>query len=444
MIRFFRSVYLGKFFFAGMLILAFLFFISYWFPIWYQIAWMGVFIFCLVAIADFLLVFLPKSPLKAQRMLPEKLSNSDENPIPVSITNYYGYTIYIKIIDELPFQFQKRDFNYTVKINKQKNHSFEYILIPRARGIYRFGALQIFVNSPLKMVSRRFSFQNEKEVAVYPSFIQMRKYDFLAISNRLTQFGFKKVRRLGHTMEFEQIKNYVKGDDFRTINWKATAKHSELMVNQYQDEKSQPVISLIDTGRVMKMPFKGLTLLDYAINATLAVSNVALKKKDKVGMLSFNKKVSDFVLPSERLSNLNKIMEMLYGIDTNYPDADFGYLYTFLKRKVSHRSLLMLYTNFEHISALKRQLPYLQAIAKKHLLVVIFFENTELKKLTETDAEDLQGIYHKTIAEKFDFDKKIMQKELQKHGIQSILTAPENLSIQAINKYLEIKARGLL
>lgn len=444
MIRFFRSLYLGKFFFAGMLILAFLFFISYWFTIWYNIAWLGVFMFCLVTIADFLLVFLPKNPVNALRMLPEKLSNSDENPIPVSIKNHYSFPINIKIIDELPFQFQKRDFYYTVKIDKHKSHDFEYILIPRERGIYSFGALQVFVSSPLKLVTRRFAFQKEKEVAVYPSFIQMRKYDFLAISNRLTQFGFKKVRRLGHTMEFEQIKNYVKGDDFRTINWKATAKHSELMVNQYQDEKSQPVISLIDTGRVMKMPFKQLTLLDYAINATLAFSNVALKKKDKVGMLSFNKKVSDFVVPSERLSNLNKIMEMLYGIDTNYPDADYGYLYTFLKRKVSHRSLLMLYTNFEHISALKRQLPYLQAIAKKHLLVVIFFENTELKKVTQAHAEDLQGIYHKTIAEKFDFDKKIMQKELQKHGIQSILTAPENLSIQAINKYLEIKARGLL
>lgn len=444
MLTFIRSLYLGSFFLPGLLVIAVLFFTSYWFSFWYNIAWIAVLAFGVGVLADVLLLFVPQSPLIANRLLPEKFSNSDENPVPVSVSNRYSFPIHIKVIDELPFQFQKRDFNHKARIEKQQGYSFEYKLIPFERGVYHFGGLRIFVTSPLKMVCRRFSFQNEKEVAVYPSFIQMKKYDFLAISNRLSAFGFKKIRRLGHTMEFEQIKNYINGDDFRTINWKATAKHSALMVNQYQDEKSQPVLSLIDTGRVMKMPFEGLKLLDYAINATLAFSNVALKKKDKVGMLTFNKNVSDYVMTSSKLSNLNVIIERLYGINTEYPDADFGLLYNFLKRKVSHRSLLMLYTNFEHISALKRQIVYLQAIAKKHMLVVIFFENTELKKITEKDAEDLQSIYYKTIAEKFDYDKRIMQKELQKHGIQSILTTPKQLSINTINKYLEIKARGLL
>ncbi|XLS27763.1 DUF58 domain-containing protein [Flavobacteriaceae bacterium M23B6Z8] len=444
MLNFIRSFYLRKWFFRSLLFIGLLFLVAHWFEEWYNIAWLFVFVFILLFIADLLLVFVPQNPIKATRVLPEKFSNSDSNPVPVSVFNKYGFKIHISIIDELPVQFQKRDFFYSGKIEKHKSHNFEYHLRPVERGIYQFGALHIFISSPLQLVARRFSFQKEQEVAVYPSFIQMKKYDFLAISNKLTAFGFKKIRRIGHTMEFEQIKNYVKGDDYRTINWKATAKHSTLMVNQYQDEKAQPILSMIDTGRVMKMPFEGLKLLDYAINATLAFSNVALKKKDKVGMLSFNKKVSDYVMPSDKLSNLSSIMERLYGIDTQYPDADFGLLYNFLKRKVSHRSLLMLYTNFEHISALKRQLPYLQAIARKHLLVVIFFENTELKKITEQDAEDLQGIYHKTIAEKFDFDKRVMQKELQKHGIQSILTTPEKLSINAINKYLEIKSRGLL
>ncbi len=119
-------------------------------------------------------------------------------------------------------------------------------------------------------------------------------------------------------------------------------------------------------------------------------------------------------------------------------------LYAQLKRKVTHRSLLLLYTNFEHISGLKRQMPYLQAISKKHMLVVVLFENTELDTILKENAEDLQSIYHKTIAEKFAFEKRLMVKELQKHGIQSILTAPENLTINTINKYLEIKARGLL
>lgn len=272
----------------------------------------------------------------------------------------------------------------------------------------------------------------------------MQKYDFLAISNNLTEFGLKKIRRIGNTSEFEQIKDYVHGDDFRTVNWKATAKRGQLMVNQYQDEKSQPIYSIIDTSRVMKMPFNGLKLLDYAINSALAFSNVALKKHDKVGLLTFSKTIESFLPATQKLSNLNVILQRLYNIKTQYYDSDYGLLYAQLKRKVTHRSLLILYTNFEHISALKRQLPYLQAISKNHLLVVVLFENTELDAIISESAEDLQAIYHKTIAEKFAYEKRLMVKELQKHGIQSILTPPENLTVNTINKYLEIKSRGLL
>ena len=236
----------------------------------------------------------------------------------------------------------------------------------------------------------------------------------------------------------------MQGEDFRTVNWKATAKRNQLMVNQYQDERAQPIYSIIDTGRVMKMPFNGLKLMDYAINSTLAFSNVALKRQDKVGLLAFSKKQDYFIQAAAKLPQLNKILELLYNIDTTFSDSDFGALYAFLKQKVTHRSLLMLYTNFEHLSSLNRQLPFLQAINKKHMLIVVFFENTELDELITSSAEDLQTIYHKTIAEKFAFEKRQMVKVLNQHGIQSILTSPEELTINTINKYLEIKARGIL
>ena len=141
---------------------------------------------------------------------------------------------------------------------------------------------------------------------------------------------------------------------------------------------------------------------------------------------------------------LNTILETLYNVDSKFLDADFGRLQTMVKRKIPHRSLLMLYTNFEHISALKRQLPYLLAIAKKHVLVVVFFENTEVSKLSNKKAENISEIVDQTIAQQFEFDKKLMIRELQQRGIQTIYTTPENLTINTINKYLEIKSRGLL
>jgi len=216
------------------------------------------------------------------------------------------------------------------------------------------------------------------------------------------------------------------------------------MVNQYQDEKSQPVYCLIDASRVMKMPFNGLSLLDYSINSALAFSNIALKKNDKVGLITFAEEIKNHLPASSKKTHLNTILEVLYNINTRFLDSDFGMLYNRVKSKVTQRSLLIMYTNFEHISALERQMGYLKALSRKHILVIVFFKNTELDTLLESKAEDLQTIYHKTIAQKADYDKKTMVKKLEQYGIQTILTSPQDLTVNTINKYLEIKARGIL
>lgn len=420
------------------------FILSFWFKVIYPISWVLLLLLIAFFLFDIFLLFANSKGISAQRELPKKLSNSDFNSIEIRFETFYPFKTFLTIIDELPIQFQKRDFEYKTIIFKGQKNEFNYKVRPVERGEYVFGNLNIFCSSPLRIIKRRFVFQKDQMVPVYPSIIQMQQYDFLAISNRLSQIGLKKIRKIGHTQEFEQIKEYVQGDDIRTLNWKATAKSNQLMVNQYQDEKSQPVYSIIDTGRVMKMPFNGLKLLDYAINSALAFSNVALKRNDKTGLIAFSKNLETYVPAVQKITHLNTIMEKLYSIGNDYTDADFGLLYAHVKRKISHRSLLLFYTNFEHISALKRQLPYLLALSKKHVLVVIFFENSELIELISTDAENLQTIYHKTIAEKFALDKKLIQKELQKYGIQTILTKPEELTINTINKYLEIKAKGLL
>ncbi|AYN67123.1 DUF58 domain-containing protein [Euzebyella marina] len=442
--QFVKSLYIHNTFFRYIAVLAACFVISYWVPFLYPIAWLLTWVLCALFLFDIYLLYSPAKTITAKRSVPGKLSNSDYNPIKLEYTSHYNQKLFLEIIDELPVQFQKRDFRYRDSLLKGENGEFEYAVRPVERGEYVFGNLIVFASTTLRIIKRKFIFQNGEMVPVYPSIIQMQQYDFLSISNRLTDLGLKKIRRIGHTQEFEQIKEYVPGDDFRTINWKATAKQSNLMVNQYQDERSQPVYSIIDTGRVMKMPFNGLKLLDYAINASLAFSNIALKRHDKTGLLTFSKNIETFVPAVQKVTHLNIILEKLYNVNTAFSDSDFGLLYGQVKRKINHRSLLMLYTNFEHISALRRQLPYLLAIAKKHVLVVIFFENTELEALIEKNTQSLQEIYHQTIAEKFSSEKQLMQKELHKYGIQTILTKPEELTLKTINKYLEIKSRGLL
>jgi uncharacterized protein (DUF58 family) len=444
MLKIIKPFYIQNRFFYSCITIIVLFVLSFVFPRWFNIVKLLVLVLLVFTLLDILLLFSAKRGVKSIRALPEKFSNGDLNPISISIENYYTFPVYIKIIDEIPEQFQVRNFNIERKLAASSKTQLQYELRPTERGEYHFGKLNIYAISVFGLIARRFSSNDQAMVPTYPSFMQLRKYDLLAISNNLTQYGIKKVRRLGHTMEFEQIKEYVLGDDLRTINWKATAKKNQLMVNQFQDEKSQPIYSVIDKGRVMKMPFDGLTLLDYAINAALVISNVVLKKHDKAGLFTFSKKVENRVVAERRTSQMNLILESLYNINTDYFESDFGRLYADVKRNITQRSLILLYTNFETLDGLYRQLPYLKGIAKNHLLVVIFFNNTELNNLISEKAETIQQVYDKVIAEKFAFEKRLIVSELKKYGIYSILTTPENLTIDTINKYLEIKARGLI
>ncbi|MBK0368766.1 DUF58 domain-containing protein [Flavobacterium agrisoli] len=439
-----KSLYLNNLFFYLLLGIIGLFVCAFIFPNLYTAVWFLVLILFGFLSLDILILYTNKTGIEAQRITPEKLSNGDLNTIEIHIENLYTFPVQVRIIDEIPFQFQIRNFKINRRIKSSSKDEIQYELRPTQRGEYFFGNLNLYVSSPLQLIAKRYTFGNEAMVPTYPSYIQLRKYDLMAFSNHLFQYGIKKIRRIGHTMEFEQIKEYVPGDDIRTLNWKATAKKNSLMINQFQDEKSQSVYMMIDKGRVMKMPFNGLSLLDYAINASLVLSNVILKKHDKAGLFTFSKKVENRVVADKRGSQMQLILETLYNVKTNFFESDYSRLYADIKKNINQRSLLILYTNFETMDGLHRQLPYLKAIAKSHLLIVVFFTNTELDNIIYKKSETVQEIYDKIIAEKFIFEKRLIVAELKKYGIHSLLTQPENLTIDSINKYLEIKARGIL
>ncbi|MBC7641906.1 MAG: DUF58 domain-containing protein [Flavobacterium sp.] len=442
--KFLKNLFINNFFFYLLIVQMVLFVIAFIFPFLFNTVTYTLLILLVFLFLDILILFFAKNALEAKRTTPEKLSNGDYNFIDINIKNHYSFSINVLVIDEIPFQFQVRDFEIKRKIKPNVTDALNYQLRPTERGEYFFGNLNIYISSPLNLISRRFTFDNGSMVPTYPSFMQLRKYDLIAFSNNLFQYGIKRMRRIGHSMEFEQIKEYVAGDDIRTLNWKATAKRNSLMINQFQDEKSQSVYMVIDKGRAMKMPFEGLSLMDYAINATLVLSNVILKKQDKVGIFAFSKKVENRVFAEKRASQMNKILETLYNIKTDFFESDYSRLYIDIKKNVNQRSLIILYTNFETMDGLQRQLPYLKGIAKSHLLVVVFFYNTELNELINKKTETIQEVYDKVIAEKFMFEKRLIVNELKKYGIYSVLTKPENLTLDTINKYLEIKARGIL
>lgn len=422
-----------------------LFIISFFIPHIYNIAIIAFIVLVGIMLLDMILLLLrPATIISMERKASNRFSNGDDNEVLLDFNSRYPFPVFVSVIDEVPFQFQERNFFLKAKVAAGGAHVFRYILRPVERGLYQFGYSNVFVKSALGMISRRFVFDNEQSVSVYPSYLQLRHYELYSYMNRLNELGVHKRRVIGHSMEFDHIKPYTKGDDVRLLNWKATARSGNLMVNNFVEERSQQVYSVIDKGRTMKMPFNGLSLLDYAINASLVFSNVAVNKGDKAGLVTFTENKVEVLAASNKKVQVNKILETLYAQETLWQESDYEALSVQLRSNLSTRSLLMLYTNFESMSSLHRQLPFLRRLARYHLVLVVFFENTELKKVTEQTVQDVEGIYKQTIAQKFAYDKKLIVKELAKYGIMSLLSPPEQLTLNVVNKYLELKSRMLI
>lgn len=397
-----------------------------------------------VAVVDGLLLHHRTIRPQVTRQVARRLSLGDENWVTIEIDSQTAMPLHCNLIDELPDQLQKRDFGMGFDLAPREVKVLRYPLRPVERGQYTFHDVHLFVRSRIQWLERRLTYALEDRVAVYPSILEMKRYELLGLRDISRFQGLKKMRRIGHSYEFEQIKNYVRGDDYRSINWKATSRRGQLMVNQYEDERAQQVYNIIDKSRVMRPPFHGLSLMDYAINTSLVVSNTVLQRDDRAGLVTFSDQVGTMIRADRTTSQLNRIMEALYNESERELEANYELLYITLRRLVSGRSLLFLYTNFESKNALERVLPVLRKLNRLHVLVVVFFDNTEIQQYVEQPASSVQEVYFKATARQYLTEKAQMVHSLRQYGIQSVLTTPEALSIDTLNKYLELKSRGLI
>ena len=428
--------------------------------------------------------------INAFRTLSPRFSNGDDNPVSIRLESNYPFAVHAEVIDEVPFVFQRRDILFKALIRSLGEATITYNLRPTERGIYGFGRVRVFVSTVLGLVQRRYTCCEPQDVKVYPSYLMLRQYELLAMSNNLTEMGIKRIRRIGHNTDFEQIKDYVVGDDYRTINWRATARRSyissltpHLMVNVYQEERAQQVFSVIDKGRMMQQAFlvhnsqfivhssstgeeadeNRMTLLDYAINASLVLSYVAVNKQDKAGLITFSDHFETFIPASRHTGQMQTLQEALYAEHTQFGETDYSALLAGLSRHVTHRALLILFTSFTSMAALRRQLLYLRQLARRHRLLVVFFEDEEVRRFTVHSSQftvhssqftvhssqftvhssqlTTEQVYQRVIAEKFVYEQRLIVQTLRQYGIQSLLTTPNNLSIDVINKYLEIKSQ---
>lgn len=412
-----------------------------------KIAWMGSVAFYAVALllfCDLIFLFVMVKPILYRKGLQDKQSLGDPNAIRVSVTNLSKVKIWITLYEGYPEDMQERSAEYNLSIKPLESVVVSYDYVPKKRGVYAFSDAYIFTRSLFGLATRRTIHSTETPIHVYPSILQMKRYEQMVFQQNKTQSGLKRVRKIGMSREFEQIRNYVPGDEIKSINWKATSRKNDLMVNQYQEEKSQNIYCIIDKGRIMQMESNGLSMLDYAINSTLVLSNICLHKSDKIGLFTFSDKLGATLGASNKRIQLKKILEILYQQKTNFLDSNFELLQQHVNDKVRTRSLLLLFTNFENPFTLERTLPYLMQLKKRNLLVVVLFKNEALESLSVNNPKSQRQFYQSMIASKMIIEKEKMAKKLSALGIQTILTKPEDLSTAVINKYLSLKAKGLL
>lgn len=394
---------------------------------------------------DIFLLYIFKGELQVTRQMDEQLSNGDENTIIYNLQGHFSFKPELQILDEFPAQLQLRE--NIIGLGKQEMQfsiAHKYTIYPKTRGEYQFGKTKVLLSTPLGLLQKMVSYDLESKVKVVPSILQYKKFSFLAYTNRLAEVGVKKVRKIGSSTEFEQINEFKRGDNIKRINWKATARRNTLMVNHYEDQQAQNIYFLLDKGRMMHMPFNGLSLFDYAVNSSLSLAGVAQHKGDKIGMITFSDVIGSW-LPASKVGNqASKISQELYHQKIRQKETDFSRLYKNIRLQLKGRSMLIMYTNFDSMVSLNRQMKYLKAISKSHLLVVVTFLNEEIVELANSKTKGERNFFDQTIAEKFLQEKQQIVQELNLAGIYTIATLPEELTVNSINSYLKIKSKGVL
>lgn len=402
-----------------------------------------ILVFCTFLIEGYLISRCDKN-LTITRAMSQKLALGDKQTIDYIISNDSSKNLNFSLYDDLPFQLQIRDGNIKGNISSSEVLVKKFSIRPTQRGMYQFGDLNMLISFSFPgLIEWRSITKASTEVPVVPSFIQMKKYELTVFSKTATLYGIRRVRTIGENDEYEHTRSYITGDNIKSINWKATSRKGRLMVDQFQNSRSQNIYLIIDKGRSMKMPFDGLSLLDYSINSSLVLANIILKKHDRVGLITFSNKIGTLTKAEALPSQLELITNHLYNQKTDFKESDYRLLHLMVRKQVRRRSILMLFTNFESKQDMRRQLPYLINLNKNHLVIVIAFINTEIQNSLTAKDFTKKDIYYKTFARTQLIEKEKIMDELKLYGIQTLLTTPEKLSINAINRYLELKAKRM-
>ncbi len=401
---------------------------------------------CLIALltADYLLSD-EEGNILIERFGDENLSVYEKEKIAFRIRSRSDRNLYLELKDEIPefhFKAEEKIMKGTVLPHEKKE--FDYYLTPTKRGAFIFGNLHVKYEGKLRLCFRMYKVNLSKEYKVYPNLKNLRQYRLSITNNRMVKQGQKNLKMLGKGTAFESLREYIPGDEYRKINWKATARSSKPILNQYEPEKNQHVYFFIDIGRPMSYTVRGNCKLDLAVNTALVLSDVVNQNGDQSGLLIFNTEVTNMIMPGKGAAHRNKILEALYHVDHNNQTSNYEEAFYHFKKKERHRSIIFLFTDFETAEEAENMLKVLPPISKNNILVILLIKNEPLEQTAGKKINSNLDLFNKGVAVELLEERHKIISLLNRKGILCLECPAEKLEYSAVNKYIQLKNKTYL
>ncbi len=385
----------------------------------------------------------PIKQFEVERVHDTRLSLGGRNIIKtiVSLTQQNGRPIALTVRDEPPIEFVIEDNLASGTVAFKQPFEAAYIAIPGRRGNYQFGATHLRWEGPLGLIRRQASADNEASVKVYPNMLEVRKYDLMLRQNRLKELGLRHTRLTGEGTDFEGLREYRQGDSFRRINWKSTARRMRPITTEYQTERSQNIVTVIDVGRMMQSTVDGLTKLDHVLNTVLLLGYVASGMGDRIGVLTFADKVQTFMRPKQGRNQFYKMLELLYQTEPEPVEPSYAGAINHLMHQQRRRSLAIVFTDISSGFGLDNLIASTIQLSKRHLTVVVTIKDPDVVERSEAAVADSDGVYQRMVAQKMLDERQIGLDKLKQYGVLTLDVSADKLSISVIDRYLDLKSR---
>lgn len=384
------------------------------------------------------------SRFDVERRHENKLSLGVQNPVTISVRNRSRRETSFQVRDEAPEAFQIETRVMAGSVTPLGTWSQIYHLQPLRRGDYSFGNISMRWHGPLGLVARQGMLKKTEPVKVYPNLLDVRKYDLMLRKNRLQELGLRHTRMFGEGTEFERLREYSPDDEYRRINWKATARRHRPVTVQYQTERSQTVIAVLDTGRMMQSPVANIAKLDYAVNAVLFLGYVAAGKGDRVGVMSFADDVSHYLAPKQGRGQFYRMLEVLYSVEAQQVEPNYRKALTYLAVKQRRRALVVIFTDLSSGASLDSLVAQVSLLARTSLPLVVTISDPDVVASSEQVPADALSAYQRASAAHMLDERRIVLDTLRKRGVLTLDVPANQLSLAVINRYLELKGRTML